>query len=60
MGKKLQAADCFIFVTPEYNHFPGMALINTLNHFSLKTWGFKPSGIVSYSIGAGGGVRAAM
>jgi len=36
-------------VTPEYNHAPGPALLNLLDHFGSSTFSFKPSVIVSYS-----------
>jgi hypothetical protein len=46
-------------VTPEYNHSPSPALLNTLNHFGSSLFSFKPSAIVSYSQGQWGGARAA-
>jgi len=36
------------------------ALTNLMNHFHKNEYGFKPSGIASYSMGPFGGVRAAM
>jgi NAD(P)H-dependent FMN reductase len=33
--------------------------MNLMNHFGSSTFGFKPSGIVSYSAGQWGGTRAA-
>lgn len=53
---RLEAADGFIVVTPEYNHSypaPLKALIDGYNH----PWQAKPVGFVSYG-GASGGLRA--
>jgi NAD(P)H-dependent FMN reductase len=54
-----RAADAFVIVTGEYNHSIPPALSNLLDHF-LEEYFFRPSGIVSYSAGAFGGVRAAV
>jgi NAD(P)H-dependent FMN reductase len=54
-----RAADAFVIVTGEYNHAIPPALSNLLDHF-LEEYFFRPSGIVSYSAGAFGGVRAAV
>ena len=59
IAKKLTEADGFIIVTGEYNHSVPPALKNLLDHFQ-KEYFFKPSGIVSYSAGRFGGVRAAV
>ena len=42
-------------ITPEYNHSVSSALKNTLDYF-LEEYFFKPSAIVSYSVGSFGGV----
>ena len=42
---KLQHADGYVCVTPEYNHSPSPALLNILNHFGSSTFSFKPSAI---------------
>ena len=52
-------ADGFLVVSGEYNHGIPPALKNLLDHF-LEEYFFRPSGIVCYSAGAFGGVRAAM
>ncbi|XP_025090240.1 uncharacterized protein LOC112561765 isoform X2 [Pomacea canaliculata] len=57
---KIQAADAFIVITAEYNTGMPPALSNMLNHFGPKSFSYKPSGIISYSVGIFGGVRAAM
>jgi chromate reductase len=59
LHKILEKADAYITVTPEYNHAPCPGLMNLMNHFGSSTFGFKPSGIVSYSAGQWGGTRAA-
>ena len=54
-----RAADGFVIVSGEYNHGIPPALKNLLDHF-LEEYFYRPSGILSYSAGAFGGVRAAM
>ena len=54
-----RATDAFVIVTGEYNHSIPPALSNLLDHF-LEEYFYRPSGIVSYSAGAFGGVRAVM
>jgi len=51
--------DAFAIVSGEYNHGIPPALKNLLDHF-LEEYFFRPSGIVCYSAGQFGGVRAAM
>lgn len=53
----VDAADAFVFVTPEYNHNPPATLINALDYL-VKEWGYKPAAFVSYG-GVSGGMRAA-
>jgi NAD(P)H-dependent FMN reductase len=55
----VRRADAYVIVTAEYNHGVPPALSNLLDHF-LEPYYFKPSAIVCYSVGAYGGVRAAM
>ena len=50
-------ADGFIIVSGEYNHSIPAALKNLLDHFQ-KEYLYKPSGLVTYSAGPFGGVRA--
>jgi NAD(P)H-dependent FMN reductase len=54
-----RAADGFVVVAGEYNHGIQPALKNLLDYF-LEEYFWRPSGIVSYSQGSFGGVRAAM
>ncbi len=53
----LDAADGFIVVSAEYNHSIPAALKNLLDHYQGE-YLYKPSGIVTYSAGPFGGVRA--
>jgi NAD(P)H-dependent FMN reductase len=56
LTRKLETADVFVVVTPEYNHsFP--ASIKSLIDWHFTEWRAKPIGFVSYG-GAGGGLRA--
>jgi len=55
----IKPADGYAIVSGEYNHSVPPALSNLLDHF-LEEYYFKPSGILCYSPGAFGGVRAAM
>ena len=50
-------SDGFILVSAEYNHSIPPALSNLIDHFQAEFF-FKPSGIVTYSAGSFGGVRA--
>ncbi len=52
----VDAADAFVFVTPEYNFGPTPALVNALTYVSVE-WGYKPAAFVSYG-GISGGMRA--
>ncbi|MEO8454897.1 MAG: NADPH-dependent FMN reductase [Sphingomicrobium sp.] len=54
-----RSVDGFIIVSGEYNHGIPPALKNLLDHF-LEEYFWRPSGIVCYSAGGFGGVRAAM
>jgi NAD(P)H-dependent FMN reductase len=53
----IKESDGFIFVSGEYNHSVQPGLKNLIDHF-LEEWFWKPSGIISYSAGGFGGVRA--
>jgi len=56
---KIEEADAFIFVTAEYDYSYPASLKNALEYL-VHEWAYKPSGLVSYSIGAFAGVRAVM
>ena len=57
LQKIIKEADGYIPITPEYNHSISSALKNTLDYF-LEEYFFKPSAIISYSMGPFGGVVA--
>jgi NAD(P)H-dependent FMN reductase len=52
----VQAADAFVFVTPEYNYGFTAPLKNAID-FLHSEWQYKPVGFVSYG-GVAGGTRA--
>ena len=52
---RVDAADAFIFVQPEYNHSFAASLKNALDYL-FEEWGRKPVGTVSYG-GVSGGTR---
>lgn len=52
-------ADAFVVVSGEYNHGIPPALKNLVDHF-MSEYLWRPAGIVSYSAGSFGGVRAAV
>lgn len=58
MSDHFREADAIIFVTAEYNHSLPPALKNIIDHFGPPEFSRKPIGIVSYSAGKFGGVRA--
>ncbi len=57
VGQILDKADGFVIVSAEYNHSEPAALKNLLDHYQSE-YLYKPSGIVTYSAGPFGGVRA--
>lgn len=57
VGRILCEADAFVIVSAEYNHSEPAALKNLLDHYQSE-YLYKPSGIVTYSAGPFGGVRA--
>ena len=55
-AKSVNAADAYVFVTPEYNYFPPPSFVNALD-FVYREWNYKPCGFVSYG-GVSGGLRS--
>ena len=53
----VDAADAFVFVTPEYNFFAPPSFVNAIAFLSHE-WSGKPAGLFSYG-GVSGGLRAA-
>ncbi|ESO94248.1 hypothetical protein LOTGIDRAFT_161461 [Lottia gigantea] len=58
--QQVKDADAFVVVSAEYNHSIPPALSNMMDYFGASCYGYKPSGIVCYSAGIFGGMRAAM
>ncbi|HET6634285.1 MAG TPA: NAD(P)H-dependent oxidoreductase [Streptomyces sp.] len=56
LSPRLDAADAFVVVTPEYNHSYPAALKNAID-WHREEWQAKPVGFVSYG-GISGGLRA--
>jgi NAD(P)H-dependent FMN reductase len=53
---KVDSADAFVLVMPEYNHSYNAALKNAIDYLN-REWAYKPVGLVSYG-GVSGGLRA--
>lgn len=53
---RIDNADAFVFVTPEYNFSAPPALLNALNYLQQE-WAYKAAAFVSYG-GVSGGVRS--
>ena len=58
IAEVFRGSDAFVVVTGEYNHSMPPALTNLMDYF-MNEYFWRPSGIVSYSTGSFGGVRAA-
>ncbi len=58
LQEMILSSDGYVPITPEYNHTISGALKNTLD-YCLEEYFFKPSAIVSYSVGSFGGINAA-
>ena len=59
LAQLFRSVDGFAIVSGEYNHSVPPALSNLLDYF-LEEYFWRPAGIVTYSGGRFGGVRAAM
>ena len=58
LQETIRAADCYLIVSPEYNHSVPPALSSVMGHFGGSLYKCKPSGIITYSSGPWGGQRA--
>ncbi|MEK6967701.1 MAG: NAD(P)H-dependent oxidoreductase [Nanoarchaeota archaeon] len=52
-AKKIDEADAYIIITPEYNHGPSAVLKNAMDHV-YSEWNNKPVAFVSHGASAGG------
>lgn len=55
-AKAVDAADAFVFVTPEYNYFAAPAIVNAVDYLA-REWQYKPASFLSYG-GQSGGLRS--
>jgi len=55
-SRRVEAADAFAFVTPEYNYGMPATLLNAMDYL-VHEWQYKPVGFVSYG-GVSGGTRS--
>jgi NAD(P)H-dependent FMN reductase len=55
-SRTIDAADAFVFVTPEFNYGAPPSLLNALDYLHHE-WKYKPVGFVSYG-GVSGGTRS--
>lgn len=55
-SQAVDAADAFVFVTPEYNYFAPPAIVNAVDYLA-REWTYKPAGFLSYG-GVSGGLRS--
>ena len=53
---RVEQADAFVFVTPEYNFSTPPSLVNALDYLVVE-WAYKPVGFVSYG-GVSAGLRS--
>jgi NAD(P)H-dependent FMN reductase len=60
LAQEIADADGYLMVSPEYNHSMSPALAHLLNHFGSSLFSWKPSVIVTCSVGQWGGARAAV
>uniref|UniRef100_A0A7S1FMR8 NADPH-dependent FMN reductase-like domain-containing protein n=2 Tax=Corethron hystrix TaxID=216773 RepID=A0A7S1FMR8_9STRA len=60
MAQKINEADCYLVLTPEYNHSVTPAISGMMGHFGGSKYAFKPSGLITYSVSPYGGARGAV
>jgi len=58
MNKTIKDASAFLILSPEYNGMMPPALLNLLNSFPPISFRHRPCGIITYSMGTTGGMRA--
>lgn len=60
MAKTIKEADCYLIVSPEYNHSIPPAITGMMGHFGGSRYAYKPSAIMTYSVSPYGGARTAV
>lgn len=55
-----RAADCYVVVSPEYNHTVPPALAGLMGAFGGSNYIYKPAATVTYSPSPWGGMRCAL
>ena len=60
MAKTIKEADCYLIVSPEYNHSIPPAISGMMGHFGGSCYAYKPSATITYSIGPYAGARTAV
>ncbi|XP_055343991.1 quinone reductase-like [Paramacrobiotus metropolitanus] len=58
INKQIQEADGFIIISPEYNATLPPALCSMMDNIPPVSFAYRPSAIVTYSLGNFGGMRA--
>ncbi len=58
MQRSFHEADAFIIVAGEYNHTIQPGLSNLIDHFQATDFAHRPVLLVTYSVGAFGGIRS--
>lgn len=51
LNEKIKSAHAIVLVSAEYNRSMPPALTNLIDHFPPRSFGFKTSAIVTYSLG---------
>jgi len=59
LNQMLMDSDCFLFLSPEYNGSISSSLKNFIDLFAKEPFMHKAIGVVTGSVGAMGGIRAA-
>jgi len=60
MAKTITEADCYLIVSPEYNHSIPPAITGMMGNFGGSCYAYKPSAIMTYSVSPYGGARTAV
>ncbi|XP_066914004.1 uncharacterized protein [Clytia hemisphaerica] len=58
LNEKVEQSDCFLILTAEYNMNLPPALTNLMSQLPPPSFEYKPSGLISYTLGTRGGLAA--